>query len=133
MLTIEKIWLTDDAVHIKCSDGRTAAELFSDYPRLRDASPEERANYSYDKFGIHWPGLNEDLEFDSFFKDKSKNELYMIFINHPELNASAVARRLGMSQSLLAQYISGAKHPSDARLNEIISCIHTIGLELCQV
>lgn len=41
--------------------------------------------------------------------EKPSNPLYDVFIDHPELNASAIARRLGISQSLFAQYISGTK------------------------
>lgn len=40
---------------------------------------------------------------------KEETFLYRIFISHPELNASAVARRMGISQSLMSQYISGIK------------------------
>ena len=43
---------------------------------------------------------------------KEETFLYRIFISHPELNASAVARRMGISQSLMSQYISGIKKPS---------------------
>lgn len=49
---------------------------------------------------------------------------------HPELNASAVARRLGIAQSLLAQYISGSKKPSPERERMILTEIHKIGEEL---
>ena len=42
---------------------------------------------------------------------KEETFLYRIFISHPELNASAVARRMGISQSLMSQYISGIKKP----------------------
>lgn len=42
---------------------------------------------------------------------KEETFLYRIFISHPELNASAVARRMGISQSLMSQYISGIKSP----------------------
>lgn len=38
--------------------------------------------------------------------------LYNFLMRHPELNASAIARRLGISQNLFAQYISGKKRPS---------------------
>ena len=51
-------------------------------------------------------------------------------MEHPELNASAVARRLGIRQSLLAQYISGTKKPSEERLHAIENIIHKIGKEL---
>ena len=52
---------------------------------------------------------------------------------HPELNASAIARRMGISQSLFAQYISGAKKPSAERLNQIFATIRAIGQELMVV
>ena len=45
MEKIEKIWLTDDAVWIRTADGREACEKFADYPRLRYATKEQRANY----------------------------------------------------------------------------------------
>lgn len=130
MIKIEKIWLTDDAVWIRTADGREACEYFADYPRLKYATPEQRANYKTDAFGINWPDIDEDLSFDGFFQQKKKTDLYRIFTDHPELNASAVARRLGISQSLFAQYISGIKTPSKERLQEIYSTIKAIGKEL---
>ncbi len=83
-------------------------------------------NYTTDKYGIHWPEIDEDLSFEGFFYPKDRSTLYRVFTAHPELNASAVARRMGISQSLFAQYISGAKTPSKARLTQIyeLSLIH---------
>jgi len=130
MIKIEKIWLTEDAVWIRTADGREACEFFADYPRLKYATPEQRSNYKTDAFGINWPDIDEDLSFDGFFQQKKKTDLYRIFTDHPELNASAVARRLGISQSLFAQYISGIKTPSKERLQEIYSTIQAIGAEL---
>ena len=50
-----------------------------------------------------------------------------------EFNASAVARRMGLSQSLFAQYICGAKKPSEKRYREILETIHDIGKELASI
>jgi hypothetical protein len=133
MITIEKIWLTEDAVWIRTTDGREACEYFSDYPRLRFATPAQLANYQADDYGINWPDIDEDLSFEGFFFKKEFTELYRVFNSHPELNASAVARRMGISQSLFAQYISGAKTPSKARLAEIYATLHTIGKELMAI
>ena len=130
MTTIIKIWQTEDAVWIRTEDGQEASEKFEDYPRLRHATKAQRANYQADEFGIHWPELDEDLSFEGFFQPKPRTELYNFFMSHPELNASAVARRLGISQSLFAQYICGVKKPSKARLADIYSTLHTIGKEL---
>lgn len=133
MITIEKIWLTADAVWIRTTDGREACEYFADYPRLRFATLEQRANYKADAFGINWPGIDEDLSFEGFFQQKKRTDLYRIFAAHPELNASGVARRLGISQSLFAQYISGIKTPSKERLSEIYAMIRAIGQELLNI
>ena len=68
MEKIEKIWLTDDAVWIRTTDGREACEKFNDYPRLRYATKEQRANYETDEYGIHWEDIDEDLSFEGFFE-----------------------------------------------------------------
>ena len=133
MINVTEIWLTDSAVWIRTEDGREAKERFSDYPRLKYATEEQRCNFVSDADGIHWPDLDEDLCFESFFDKKDQTILYRIFIEHPELNASAIARRLGISQSLFAQYISGAKKPSEARLNQILEQIRAIGRDLSQI
>ena len=98
MIEIEKIWLTDEAVWIRTKDGREACELFEDYPRLKVASAKQRANFRADEYGINWPDIDEDLSFEGFFQPKNQTELYRLFLAHPELNASAIARRLGISQ-----------------------------------
>lgn len=133
MINVTEIWLTDSAVWIRTEDGREAKERFSNYPRLKYATEEQRCNFVSDADGIHWPELDEDLCFESFFDKKDQTILYRIFIEHPELNASAIARRLGISQSLFAQYISGAKKPSEARLNQILEQIRAIGRDLSQI
>lgn len=127
---IEKVWLTDSAVWIRTKDGREAYDEFDLLPRLKWASKEQRENYSLNYFGIRWDDLDEDLSFEGFFYEKSNNRLYRIFMSHPELNASAIARRLGMAQSLLAQYISGTKKPSKDRETLILNEVRKVGTEL---
>jgi hypothetical protein len=133
MIAVKKIWITDSAVWIKTADGREACEKFSDYPRLRYATQQQREKYTADAFGIRWEEIDEDLSYEGFFRSKPTNTLYDLFMAHPEINASAIARRLGMAQSLLAQYISGAKKPSNERLELIKSEIRKIGKELSSI
>ncbi|WP_308770105.1 DUF2442 domain-containing protein [uncultured Bacteroides sp.] len=132
-IKIKKVWLTDTEVWIRTTDGAEAYEKFSEFPRLKFATPEQRNNFTLSNEGIHWSDIDEDLSFEGFFRERKSNPLYELFINHPELNASAIARRLGMSQSLFAQYISGTKKPSKERLEEIFEAIRTVGRELCAV
>ena len=133
MEKIEKIWLTDDAVWVRTASGKEACEKFNDYPRLRYATKEQRANYEADEYGLHWENIDEDLSFEGFFDKRETTQLYKLFMAHPELNVSAVARRLGISQSLMAQYISGKKRASDARVALIFNAVREIGHELIAV
>lgn len=127
---VVKAWVTDTEVWIRTADGREACEKIADYPRLRNATPEQRQHFELGSDGIHWPELDEDFGFEGFFEKKPDNPLYRLFMNHPELNASAIARRLRMSQSLFAQYVSGAKKPSAERQQMIMSEINSVGKEL---
>jgi len=68
---IEKIWLTDDAVHIRTKKGRTATAFFADYPTLSRATSEQRNRYTISAFGIHWEEIDEDLSFEGFFRRKN--------------------------------------------------------------
>jgi len=133
MKKIVKVWTTDNEIWIRTDKGDEAFEIFSDYPRLKYATKAQREAFTTDDIGIHWAEIDEDLSFDGFFNKKSTTQLYDIFIKHPELNASAIARRMNISQSLFAQYISGIKKPSDDRLEEIITTINNIGKELAEI
>ena len=132
-ISVDKVWVTDNEVCIRTSDGREAREKFADYPRLRFATQEQRGNFTLSGDGIHWPDIDEDLSFEGFFMEKPSNPLYKLFISHPELNASSIARRMGMSQSLFAQYVSGTKKPSKERLDAIFETVHSVGRELAAI
>lgn len=58
------------------------------------------------------------------------NDLFTAYL---EPNAAAIARRLGMSQSLFAQYVSGTKKPSKKRFSDIVEVIRSIGRELSSI
>lgn len=52
---------TTSELVVTLSDGRKIATPLDWYPRLRAASPDQRANYEIMPLGIHWPDLDEDL------------------------------------------------------------------------
>lgn len=132
-IKVVKAWVTDTEVWIRTDDCREASEKIADYPRLRFATPEQREHFTLSSDGIHWRELDEDLSFEGFFEAKNHSPLYHLFIMHPELNASAIARRLQMSQSLFAQYVSGTKKPSAERERMIFEEIRAVGKELIAV
>ncbi|MCL2598211.1 MAG: DUF2442 domain-containing protein [Paludibacter sp.] len=131
---IKNVWLADDAIHVETSDGRQEKELFSEFPRLRFATQEQRKEYALGYFGIRWEMLDEDLSYDGFFHDKpTQSSLGEIFKNLYGINLSAISRRAGLPQSLMASYVSGVKKPSLKRKKEIEDVLHQLGQELLAV
>ena len=133
-MKIIKIWLENDRIYGLTDDGRTLWQSLLYYQRLRNASEEEAADYEMDDEGIHWPKIDEDISFESFeYDDPEPTGISLVFLSHPEFNASAVGRRLGISQSLMTQYINGTKKPSKERELMILNEISNIGKELLAV
>jgi transcriptional regulator with XRE-family HTH domain len=49
------------------------------------------------------------------------------------INAKALSERIGMNQSLLAQYIRGIKNPSPYQTNRILKGVQQVGRELAEI
>lgn len=75
---------------------------------------EEAIRYSFDEIAF-------EFDLASFFN------FYKV------INAKALAERIGMNQSLLAQYINGVKRPSSTQTKRILQGVHQIGKELSEV
>lgn len=131
---IKKVWLTDEAIFIETLEGKVAQENFEDFHRLKYATKEQRNNYELNVFGIHWSEIDEDLSYEGFFHKKEiPSEIGKIFSQLGELNISAFARRVGISQPLMAAYLSGSKKPSKERKKEIEKELHLFGQELLTI
>jgi Protein of unknown function (DUF2442) len=53
----------DASIRVALADGREASAPIAWFPRLRDASAQQRANWRLIGHGegIHWPDLDEDV------------------------------------------------------------------------
>ncbi|MHA2032665.1 MAG: helix-turn-helix domain-containing protein [Candidatus Kariarchaeaceae archaeon] len=60
-------------------------------------------------------------------------DLESFFDFYKVINAKALSKRIGMNQSLLAQYIKGIKKPSPDQTKRILEGVHQIGRELTEV
>jgi hypothetical protein len=62
-VNVVTVTTTDDDLIADLSDGRKISVPLSWYPRLADATAEERANWRLIGHGegIHWPDLDEDV------------------------------------------------------------------------
>jgi len=55
--------IDDESLHVQLVDGRVISVPLEWFPRLRDATPIQRANWRLigKGIGIHWDEIDEDL------------------------------------------------------------------------
>ncbi len=112
-------------------NGREYRQPLLWYPKLYDATPEERSKYTFSSIGIHWRDLDVDISFESFeYEDAEPTEFQRFFLTHREINVAEFARRAGINATLLRNYINGFKRPSPERRDLILAQIHQLGSEL---
>ena len=83
----------------------------------------EAVNLAYEDKGLVFSidQIKFTLDMQSFF------EFYKV------INAKALSERIGMNQSLLAQYITGKKKPSPTQTERILKGVQQIGRELAEI
>lgn len=67
----------------------------------------------------------ENIKFEFDFKQ--------FFQYYNVINASVLAKKIGMNATLLSQYVSGRKKPSETQTEKILFGIHQIGQELSEI
>ena len=55
---------------VTLDDGRKIATPLEWYPRLKNASAKQRANFEMMAMGIHWPDLDEDIGIAGMLKGR---------------------------------------------------------------
>ena len=135
-MKIEKLWFENNRIYVINDKNETLFQSLKFYPRLLCATDAQRQSYECWDYGIRWDEIDEDMSYESFYFDDTKEPVTGIqdaFLSNPELNISAVARRMGIQQSLLASYIKGTKTPSPDRKKLILDTIHDIGEDLLAI
>ena len=135
MEKIKNIWFDEKCIYLKTTEGRVLSRPLEAYPELKEASMEQRNDFSIDEDGtsIRWEELDADMHISSFYETSEPNghnEVAEMFKRFPWLNVSEVARAIGINKSLLARYIYGISKPSEQRLNQIRFMLHKLGTEL---
>jgi predicted RNase H-like HicB family nuclease len=80
-----------------------------------------------------------NLHFEKVGKTVTENDLKIsldlpqFFEFYKVINAKALSERIGMNQSLLAQYIKGNKKPSTTQTKRILRGVQQIGSELAAI
>ena len=68
-MKISRVWVDATHVYAETTSGIRASYAFSDWPRLANATEEERQDFHLSYSGIHWPQIDEDLSFEGMFED----------------------------------------------------------------
>lgn len=131
---MKRIWFESDYIYAETDEGKTFRQSLLWYPKLRDASEEERNEYKMGFDGIHWRHLDTDISFESFeYEDAEPTVIQRFFLTHKELNIAEFAKRIGINASLLRNYINGFKKPSPERETLILDAIKALGEEYIRV
>ena len=64
------VQFTDDTLSVSLRDGRVITVPLVWYPRLLNATPAQRRNWTIAGgcYGIHWPDLDEDLSTEGLLR-----------------------------------------------------------------
>ena len=76
MVSAQNVQVTDDALIVDLSDGRTVSVPLAWFPRLLHGKPEERNKWRLigEGEGIHWPDLDEDISVENLILGKPSGE-----------------------------------------------------------
>jgi hypothetical protein len=69
-LRVRTVAVDGDRLTVELMDGRAIAVPLAWYPRLFDATPEQRRNWEIagGGYGIHWPDVDEDLSTEGLLR-----------------------------------------------------------------
>ena len=83
-------------------------------------------------------GMKEDGEEVPFnlredFNVELKLDVAQVFNLYQSINSTGFAKRIGMNQSLLSQYVNGIKKPSEKQARRILEGVVNFGRELSHI
>ena len=95
--------------------GKTITDL------INNAYEASNLYYADEKITITPENLKFEIDFQQFF------QYYKV------INSKFLAEKIGMNATLLSQYVTGHKKPSELQTEKILMGIHQIGQELSEI
>ena len=91
MVSAQNVQVTDDALIVDLSDGRTVSVPLAWFPRLLHGTLEERNKWRLigEGEGIHWPDLDEDISVENLILGKPSGESQKSFKKWLEVRAKS--------------------------------------------
>ena len=91
---------------------------------------DELQNMIIEMLDLSFEDLGHTFSIDEI---KFEYDLESFFDFYKIINAKALSERIGMNQSLLAQYIKGIKKPSGPQTKRILEGVQQVGRELSEI
>ena len=77
MTSIKNLWFAHDRVFIETAQEDVLSQPMHFFPRLQQATEQQRSNWIQSYFGLHWEDIDEDISFESFtWNDNDPLTLY---------------------------------------------------------
>ena len=76
-MRVTKLWFSDGRLFIETNKNETLSQQLHFYPRLKNATDQQRKEWKQSYGGIHWEAIDEDISFESFhWSDDDPLRLY---------------------------------------------------------
>jgi predicted RNase H-like HicB family nuclease len=93
-------------------------------------SPQELKSNILEAINLYFDQKKKDVKEEDL---RIQLDLAQFFEFYKVINAKALSERIGMNQSLLAQYIKGIKKPSPSQTTRILKGVQQVGKELAGI
>ena len=70
---VVEVSFSNDALSVRLPDGRVGSVPLASFPRLADATPQERSDWELigGGIGIHWEEIDEDISVESLLRPEN--------------------------------------------------------------
>ena len=86
MKTVNKLWFENERIYIETINGEVLSQSMIFFPRLQQATNNERSQWTESNFGLHWEKIDEDISFESFnWGDNDTKTFFhspLLIVNH---------------------------------------------------
>ena len=91
----ENVTITEDTLTVDLSDGRTISAPLAWFPRILQATPDERKNWRLigKGRGIHWEDIDEDISVEGLLAGRPSGESQVSFKKWLDQRTSRQAKR----------------------------------------
>lgn len=82
---VENVYFTEEKISVNLMDGRTITVPLTWYPRLLNATPEQRVQWEIcgGGYGIHWEEIDEDLSTEGMLRGAPAPR---VLLHHKEID-----------------------------------------------